>query len=38
VIKLGGRIGGKYSMHGRDIQNVLVRESEGTIPPGKPRK
>jgi pyruvate/2-oxoglutarate dehydrogenase complex dihydrolipoamide dehydrogenase (E3) component len=29
VIESGGRTGGKCSMHGRDIQNVLVRTSEG---------
>jgi len=38
VIESGGRIGRKCSMHGRDIPNVSVRKSKGTIPPGKPRK
>jgi hypothetical protein len=38
MIESGGRIGMKCSMYGRDIQNVQVRKSEGTIPHGKLRK
>jgi hypothetical protein len=38
VIESRKGIGWKCSMHGRDIQHVLIRKSEGTITPGKPRK
>jgi hypothetical protein len=38
MIESRKEIGWKCSMHGRNTQNILVRKSEGTITPGKPRK